>query len=283
MKPGGRKEPRRAERPLSNAFSRVVFAIALAGVGRLTAAAPTNPQSSPVSPRNAEFSRRHVSSPVEKVVWQAPASAGEWCFDLFSPPEIFFDEAAGSYVRADRVESPPAAPRTGFPLRLLALLPEPFPLRLIGHLGDVTEKRAVFEDRVSGEIFVAAAGQLTGRHVDFRELVGGAPGTLGDATEVVAIVRMAGFDTDVSLAEGQPGQTGRWRARLELTDGSECELTVGESIEVDGGCGRVAEIIPGERRLRLEWQRPGETNPRSVWLDVSADDHERMSKGDDSP
>jgi len=207
---------------------------------------------------------------IEHLPWSAPAAASApgWRFDLFSPPEIVFEEKDGAYFRMDALAAAPAGPSVGLELRLTALRPESFPIRLIGHLGDRSEKRGVFEDRVSGEIFVAGSGQIPGRAIELLDLVVRDEDAAG-RTGVTAIVRTPGIPGDVLLPEGQPGETGRVRAVLEFSSGAARELSAGDSFEVEGVAYRLAAVDSAQRRVQVERRRDGSSKSESIWIALS--------------
>lgn len=259
-----------------------MLALAFGLVGFPTRAAEAKTSSEGPTSDRGESSRAGeaaVGLPIR--AWEAPSSpeAG-WSFELFSPPEILFDETAGAYVRADAAAARSVVAGTDFPLRLAGLRPEAFPLRLIGHLGDVAEKRGVFEDRTSGEIFVAGTGTFPGRNIEFHDLV--ARSDSGPVSGVTAIVRLTGMEQTLSLSEGRSGETGRFRALMELPDGVTCEVGVGEPIEVDGIGYRVSAIDAAELRVRVERHGPSGSASEAAWISLSDSDESEPMEGEDS-
>lgn len=94
-------------------------------------------------------------------VWRAPVphSRGmEWRYDLFTPPPIFYDVALGRLNAGlpnrpkEKTIEPP------FDLELVSVKREPFPLQLIGHSGENAEANGVFQNLVTGEVFLARTG-----------------------------------------------------------------------------------------------------------------------------
>lgn len=219
---------------------------------------------------------------IEHLPWSAPAAASApgWRFDLFSPPEIVFEEKDGAYFRRDAVTAAPADPSVGLELRLTALRPESFPIRLIGHLGDTAEKRGVFEDRDSGEIFVAGSGQIPGRAIELFDLVA-RDEDAAEWTGVTAIVRTPGIPGDVLLPEGHPGETGRVRAVLEFSSGATRELSAGDSFEVEGVAYRLAAVDSAQRRVQVERRRAGSSKSEAIWIALSEPAESASAEGEE--
>lgn len=104
-----------------------------------------------------------VDAPAVKAeVWDAPAPLArgrEWVYDVFTPPEIFYSPRTRQFA----VKPPPGVgddtPELPFGVELVAVKRDPFRLQLIGYVGEDADARGVFENRMSGEIFLAAAGR----------------------------------------------------------------------------------------------------------------------------
>ena len=98
---------------------------------------------------------------VKSTAWSAPVPlprGRDWLYDVFTPPEIFYNArtrqfavSAASVIGSGQADEP-------FGLDLLSVRPEPFRLQLIGFIGGEGDARGIFENRVSGEVFLASAG-----------------------------------------------------------------------------------------------------------------------------
>lgn len=99
--------------------------------------------------------------------WPAPAAQSRgtlWSFGLFTPPEIHFDRTESSFliippeVVPDATTSTPVAESAGLGLKLHAVQREPYPLQLVGYIGDESDLLGTFANAVTGETLVLRAG-----------------------------------------------------------------------------------------------------------------------------
>ncbi len=102
-----------------------------------------------------------VASPITTNPWNAPTSQSrgrEWLYDTFTPPEIFYNARSRQFT-----VRPPSSLQDGeeeaFGLELVSVRPEPFRLQLIGYMGEEGNWRGTFENVLTGEVFLAAAGR----------------------------------------------------------------------------------------------------------------------------
>ena len=104
-----------------------------------------------------------VDAPVVKAeTWDAPAPLArgrDWVYDVFTPPEIFYSARTRQFAVKPPAGTAEDAPEIPFGLELVAVKRDPFRLQLIGFVGEDADARGVFENRVSGEVFLAAAGR----------------------------------------------------------------------------------------------------------------------------
>jgi hypothetical protein len=102
-----------------------------------------------------------VDAPVVKnTVWEAPSAltrGRDWLYDLFTPPEIFYSTRTRQFAVSAPLTGDEAA-EAPFGLELVSVRPEPFRLQLIGYVGGAGEARGIFENRRTGEVFLASAG-----------------------------------------------------------------------------------------------------------------------------
>lgn len=96
---------------------------------------------------------------VKTEVWERPRSqksGNEWVYDLFTPPEIYYDEATKKFTVTPPVEGGARTETEHFPVALVQIKQDVFPLQLVGYDED---KRGVstghFENADTGEIFRA--------------------------------------------------------------------------------------------------------------------------------
>jgi hypothetical protein len=104
-----------------------------------------------------------VDAPVVKTeTWDAPAPhprGRDWVYDVFTPPEIFYHARTRQFAVKPPAGTGEDAPEVPFGVELIAVKRDPFRLQLIGYVGEENEARGIFENLVSGEVFLAAAGR----------------------------------------------------------------------------------------------------------------------------
>ncbi|MDR1789213.1 MAG: hypothetical protein LBR12_02460 [Opitutaceae bacterium] len=101
-----------------------------------------------------------MDAPVVKTeLWERPAgqSAGpEWIYDLFTPPEIYYSVATKKFTVTPPLDAGAAASREApFPVGLLQIRQDVFPLQLVGYVGEGARATGLFESAADGEGFRA--------------------------------------------------------------------------------------------------------------------------------
>ncbi|MEY2880541.1 MAG: hypothetical protein RLZZ15_2921, partial [Verrucomicrobiota bacterium] len=150
-----------------NAFliAGLVVAVASAGVfGTLAwrnASVPAGPAPR-VQLADGPYASTAADAAVVKTdVWLAPSSQSkgrDWVYDTFTPPEIYYNARTKHFTvkpPANLIDEPV---EEAFGLELVTVRPEPFRLQLIGFFGEGAAARGMFENIVSGEVFLATAG-----------------------------------------------------------------------------------------------------------------------------
>lgn len=95
-------------------------------------------------------------------VWNPPAAqprGRDWIYDTFTPPEIFYNPVSQLFTVKPPAGAADEAGEEPFGLELVGVEPEPFRLQLIGYVGGEGNWRGTFQNLVSGEVFLAAAGR----------------------------------------------------------------------------------------------------------------------------
>jgi len=104
-----------------------------------------------------------VDAPVVKnIEWEAPVALSrgrDWLYDLFTPPEIFYNSRTRQFAVSAPLTGGDEPAEAPFGLELVSVRPEPFRLQLIGYVGGAGEARGIFENRRTGEVFLASAGR----------------------------------------------------------------------------------------------------------------------------
>lgn len=101
--------------------------------------------------------------------WPPPpvqSRSGEWVYDLFTPPEIFYDATLGKFTVTSPVtlliEDQPGAPEgeqfTG--LQVVDVKQVPFRLQLIGYVKTDHGYTGLFENRNTGGVLLASKGGI---------------------------------------------------------------------------------------------------------------------------
>jgi hypothetical protein len=84
-----------------------------------------------------------------------------WVYDVFTPPEIYYDSTTKQFTvtvpTVGPVTSPPVAP---FGIELVQVRPDAFRLQLIGYVGSEGDYRGTFENTLSGETIIGRAGKV---------------------------------------------------------------------------------------------------------------------------
>lgn len=94
--------------------------------------------------------------------WMPPPAQSrgpDWIFDAFTPPEIFYHSPSGAFTLRPPVVVESDVTVEAFGLELVAVRPEPFRFQLIGHAGGDGDWRGLFENVLTGEVLLAAAGR----------------------------------------------------------------------------------------------------------------------------
>jgi hypothetical protein len=190
---------------------------------------------------------------VKSAVWSPPAALArgrDWLYDVFTPPEIFynprtrqFSVSAASVGGSDQPDEP-------FGLELISVRPEPFRLQLIGYVGGEGDARGIFENRVSGEIFLASAGHRVGdlglsvRRFSVRSEEISIPESMGFKQRVgTAVVADARAGRDVILTQRERRMTGNVFAFVAVEgESAPREVRPGDSFKVGTAAYRIEQI-----------------------------------------
>lgn len=195
-----------------------------------------------------------------------------WIYDVFTPPEIFFDATANRFD-----VSPPdsgtriVAPGAPSGLELVAVKREPFRLQLVGYVGNAGNYLGTFENRLTTGVFLAGAGRqvpeldlmITDFAVEWRP-VPMADGTTSNQWVATAVVRDEHTGRNTTLTVGEPGYTDELRAVLAVTeddDESIREVRAGEEIRSLDHTYKIERLQLDPPRVELtgisaEWSRP---------------------------
>jgi len=110
------------------------------------------------------FTPKAPSAPAVKTeTWAAPVAqtrGREWIYDTFTPPEIFYNARSKQFtVKPPSSLADEDVVQENFGVELVAVRPEPFRLQLIGYAGGEGDWRGTFQNIITGEVFLGAAGK----------------------------------------------------------------------------------------------------------------------------
>jgi hypothetical protein len=196
---------------------------------------------------------------VKTETWDAPPAqrrGKDWVYDVFTPPEIFYDERSKQFsispplpepVVEDKAEVAPPPP---FGLELVGVRRALFRLQLIGYAGGEGNYRGLFENAVTTETFLATRGRkLPALELTIEEFaVRRQPVTLPDSMTTsrlvaTAVVRDERTGETVNLTDGERFYPAAPVATV-VTDGDRAqhEAHVGDRVEADGAVFRIDKI-----------------------------------------
>ena len=130
---------------------------------------PGNPESSAghASSIPGPYQRSSYNRQLEAFVqWLPPpvqSRSGQWVYDLFTPPEIFYDAKLETFtvtppvttIAADQLHAPDAGEEVFAGLQVVEVKQVLFRLQLIGFVKTDRDYIGVFENRVTGEVRLA--------------------------------------------------------------------------------------------------------------------------------
>jgi hypothetical protein len=90
-----------------------------------------------------------------------PQSSGaEWVYDVFTPPEIYYDANSKKFSVTPPVAPPPETIKdVPFGVQLVQVKPDAFRLQLVGYIGSEGDYRGNFENALTGETIIGRAGK----------------------------------------------------------------------------------------------------------------------------
>jgi len=84
----------------------------------------------------------------------------DWIYDVFTPPEIYYNEATKQFSVTPPVTVTIPEPEAPFGVSLISVKQDAFRLQLVGYVGGEGDYRGTFEDTVSGETGVGRTGKV---------------------------------------------------------------------------------------------------------------------------
>lgn len=206
--------------------------------------------------------------------WNKPPAQGRgagWVYEVFTPPEIFFDAASRRFRVATQNLAElrsPVASDSG--LELLEIIATEFPLQLVGYVGEEQDYRGIFVNIDTTETFLAGAGRAVPELglIIMKFTVSPKSVALVDSmtvTELVAeaIVRHVTTGEEIVLTDRERGRSGAGRARLRILadEAVVWEAEEGEICQIAGEVYRIEKIRLAPPSVSLSKETVGVSNP----------------------
>lgn len=189
----------------------------------------------------------------EAAEWPAPAPQARgrgWVYEVFTPPEVFYDAEARTFRIAGDDSSAAATPATteASEPRLVAVEADPFPLQLIGYVGEPGRYFGTFVNTMTSETVLLRAGDrvpslnlaIDRLDVDLQEDAIPESMTVRER-RVSAVVREEQTGARTALTQGKPAWASTRHALIRLdSEGPPRTLREGEAFD------------DGDTRYRIE-------------------------------
>ena len=226
-----------------------------------------------------------VEVPVTKnTAWESPAPLArgrDWLYDVFTPPEIFYSARTRQFAVIAANTSGEDVLEAPFGLELVSVRPDPFRLQLIGYVGGVGEgeARGVFENRTSGEVFLASAGfrvadlALSIKRLVVRTETVAIPESMGFKARVAtAVVHDARANRDVTLSQRERQFTGNSFALVAVSGESAFrEVRAGDTFNAGDATYRIEKIALDPVTIDVTKTTPDLTSPLRRTLSLRFD------------
>jgi len=219
-------------------------------IWRQNAAAPIGQP--PLS--GAPYTPVAVEAPtVKRTTWDSPAPLArgrDWIYDVFTPPEIFYNSRTRQFAVSAPSVAADDAPEAPFGLELVGVRPEPFRLQLIGYVGGEGDARGIFENRRSGEVFLASAGYraadlaLTIKRFSVRSEAVAIPESMAFKQRVAsAVVHDLRSGRDITLSQRERHFTGNVFALVAIAgEPAPREVLAGDTFKAGVATYRIGKI-----------------------------------------
>jgi hypothetical protein len=204
--------------------------------------------------------------------WSAPVQQSrgrEWVYDTFTPPEIFYSARTRQFTVRPPSSLVDEDAAEAFGVELVVVRPEPFRLQMTGYVGGEGEWRGVFQNVLSGEVFLAGAGRrvanlaLTIRSLDVKpQLVALADSMTTRQRVASAVVRDEKTGRDVTLTHRERVFTGTVFAFLAQPGQSAArEVRSGDTFQIGEATYRVGRIETTPASVEIIKESPNLTQP----------------------
>ena len=210
--------------------------------------------------------------PIKTEIWKLPGAQSrgrDWVYDAFTPPEIFYNARSKQFtVRPPSSLTDEETP-DAFGIELVTVRPEPFRLQIIGYVGEEGNWRAMFQNVLSGEVFLAAAGRrvpnlaLTIKSLDVVSLPVTIPDSMTTLQRVAtAVVGDEKAGRDVTLTHRERLYTGTVFAFVAEPGSSAArEVRTGDSFKIGEATYRVDRIETTPPSIEITKESPNLLQP----------------------
>ncbi|HTL66308.1 MAG TPA: hypothetical protein VL200_01475 [Lacunisphaera sp.] len=231
-------------------------------------------RAAPVQPRKNE-----AGPPV----WTEPVPAADgWTYDVFTPPEVYYDAASQRFSVGPPAKRGKSEPAIG--LELLAIKPEPYRLQLAGYVGVPGEYVGAFvTPNRPGSILARPGHRFAGLGLILRSLElsrAPAPG-LEPGVEAVVHDEISGIDVTLESRVRKFTDSPMAVVRVSSGDPGLRELRTGDTIGSAAAAYRIERIQFDPPEVLVSQQLPGRAEPEMHVLHPSAGIDEQISLSGD--
>jgi hypothetical protein len=209
---------------------------------------------------------------VKTDLWSPPIAQSrgrDWIYDTFTPPEIFYNARSKHFTVKPPLGASEELPEEPFGLELIAVRPEPFRLQLIGYVGGEGDWRGTFQNLVTGEVFLAAAGRrvpnlaLSIKALEVRTVDIALPHSMTTRQRVAtAIIHDDRTKRDVTLSHRERQFTGGLAAFVAATgETATREVRERETFKLGEATYRVEKISLAPPAIDVTKESPSLTQP----------------------
>ena len=191
-----------------------------------------------------------ASTGAKQINWTAPepmSRGQEWVYDVFTPPEVYYDAQSGKFrltppSREAAILSADESETNILPgLTLHAVDREPFPLQLIGFVGEPGNYLGTFENKVTHETLLLREGaavdslQMVVREFRVDQVARAIPESMTvNERQARAVVVDQRTGEETVLRQGETALTSRRLAWVSLDENGKV-MTVEEGELIDAG------------------------------------------------
>lgn len=210
--------------------------------------------------------------PVKTEAWAPPGAqkrGREWIYDTFTPPEIFYNARSKQFTVKPPSSLLDEEMQEAFGLELVAVRPEPFRLQLIGYVGGEGNWRGTFQNVLSGEVFLGAAGRrVPNLAITIKSLdVSSQPIRMGESMTTrqrvaTAVIRDEKSGRDVTLTHRERVFTGTVFAFVaEPGQSATREVRTGDMFKIGEATYRIDKIQTEPAAVEVVKEWPGLAQP----------------------